>query len=42
MKLVGRTVLQYIVIEKIKATGNVGRFVYPENEEEAFAELLAG
>jgi len=42
MKLTGRTALQWHNIQKIRKSGGIGEFVYPENFEEKFQELLNG
>ena len=36
-----RQALQYYIIGKIQSAGGVGKVVYPENLEEAIAELFA-
>ncbi len=40
MKKTGRNVLQQLILTKIKKAGGCARFVYPENLEDAFRELV--
>lgn len=42
LKLGGRTSLQWHTIKKIRSSGGIADFVYPENFQEKLEELLTG